>query len=91
MPEFEVVCIVKIDHLSKYDRIQSLGVMTADGRQIWPTSLIIPRLDRDFRLYVQGLTHRVYVRVAHRNFVPYLKTEADRDTPDNLLSLRACV
>ncbi|GAB2699046.1 hypothetical protein GCM10027037_24370 [Mucilaginibacter koreensis] len=43
-----------------------------------------------YTFYTQVNGHKQNVIIASRNEVKYLKTEADTDTPDNLLSLPEC-
>ena len=87
----QISCINKNDHQSPYERIQYLGGIHRDAR--WKLSLAdaitgIEQSKYSFDTHVNG--HVRNVIIASRNGVKYLKTEADGDTPDNLLSLQEC-
>lgn len=91
--EREVRCIRKADRQDPYTRIQAVG---GGGSLLtmWTMSL-----DEAIRGIEAG-TLKLYTHVGghKRNIVvvsrlmgsKYLRTEADRDTPDNLLSLPEC-
>ena len=86
-------CVVKTDRTSAHERIQSVGGVKPDGSR-WI-------LSQDKAIsYIQDGTHVFYIErtgglrldvivatSAHGN---YLKTVADREQPDNLLSLPSC-
>jgi Protein of unknown function (DUF3892) len=86
-------CVVKTDRASAYERIQSVGGVKPDGSR-WI-------LTQDQAIaYIQDGTHVFYIEnpgglridvivatSAHGN---YLKTVADREQPDKLLSLPSC-
>jgi hypothetical protein len=92
MPERRrISCINKVDRPSPYERISYVGGIHNQSR--WKFSL-----DNAIR-YIESGTYSFYtsvgghernVVVATRNGTKYLKTEADADTPDNLLSLEDC-
>jgi hypothetical protein len=86
-------CVVKTDGTSAHERIQSVGGVKPDGSR-W-------KLTQDKAIsYIQDGTYRFYIEKpgdrrfdvivavsAHGN---YLKTDADREQPDKLLSLPSC-
>ena len=86
-------CVVKTDRTSAHERIQSVGGVKPDGSR-WI-------LSQDKAIaYIQDGTHVFYIErtgglrldvivatSAHGN---YLKTVADREQPDQLLSLPSC-
>ena len=86
-------CVVKTDRTSAHERIQSVGGVKPDGSR-WI-------LSQDKAIsYIQDGTHVFYIErtggvrldvivatSAHGN---YLKTVADREQPDKLLSLPSC-
>ncbi len=92
----EIGCINKDDRYSPYEAIQYLGGPNPPGSQSarWKLSLaeaVAGSRDGRWSFYVKQGTHVVNVvhaQSARGNW--YLRTEADRDTPDNLLSLPEC-
>ncbi len=86
-------CIVKNDRASKYERIEWVGGPNSDGTR-WKLRLadaIAGIQDGRWAFYTQVAGHTVDVVVARSaagNL--YLRTTADHDTPDNLLSLATC-
>lgn len=89
-------CIVKDDRYNKYERIQEVGGPNAPGSENprWRLSLdkAIAGVQADkWDFYVRVGDHEVGVVVAESRFGNlYLRTTADQDTPDNLLSLKTC-
>ncbi|GEN09142.1 hypothetical protein MFU01_41790 [Myxococcus fulvus] len=89
-----VSCVVKDDRFSRYESIQSIGGVNPDGSN-WKLSLqdAIVAIERGTygEFYVERPTgDRVRVVVAERNGKKYLRTSADGDEPNNLLSLPRC-
>jgi hypothetical protein len=88
-----VSCITKTRRPEAHDRISHIGGVNADGSQ-WqlPESQAIRGIEDDrWDFYVERPTgHRVRVIVATRQGHKYLKTVADGEQPDNLLSLPEC-
>ena len=87
---YEIKCINKQPRNDPYHRITHVGGF---GTSQWKLTVddVISRIDSGreaFHTYVGG--HRRNVIVASRNGRKYIKTEADHDTPDNLLSLPEC-
>jgi hypothetical protein len=89
----EIRCINKDDRFNPHERIQYVGGVNPDGGA-W--KITQPRAiqyieDGEISFYVKAMNgHSVWVIVASRNGVKYLKTENDGDTPDNLLYLPEC-
>lgn len=82
------------DRFNPWERIVNIGGPTADGRQ-WTLSQAQAIADIEagkWALYVEQPTgDRVQVVVATSAFgYKYLKTTADGDAPNNLLSLPEC-
>lgn len=92
MAQFQVVCVTKRGgHYNPHERITHLGINTANGRQSYTQEQIIQWIDtRQHSFYVSAGGRTVDVIVASRNGRKYLKTTADGDAPNNLLSLPEC-
>ncbi|WP_165227484.1 DUF3892 domain-containing protein [Aquisphaera insulae] len=89
----EVLCISKSDRMNPHERIQSLGGRNPDGA-LWRLSqsdAIRGIESGEWSFYVRRAGHIVNVVVAVSRFGhKYLKTQADGEQPDNLLSLPEC-
>ena len=88
-----VMCINKSDRLNPHERILYIGGSNSDGSR-WKLSqqdAIKNIEDGKFSFYVMVANKSVNVIVAKSQFGnKYLKTEADGEQPDNLLSLPEC-
>lgn len=89
----EIDCINKDDRFSPYEAIKFVGGPNPNGTR-WKLSLdsaIEGALGGKWDFYVMQGGHIVEVEVARSHAGNlYLKTEADGDTPDNLLYLKEC-
>lgn len=87
-------CIRKTDRFNAHERISHIGGLHSDGSRLLlsQTEAISYIKNGTYRFYVeQPPGHRVDVivaRSAHGN--EYLKTTADGEQPNNLLSLPEC-
>lgn len=91
--DVEIKCINKTDRFDPHDRIKSIGGVNADGTR-WklsqPDAIVgIETGKWTFFVRQQGSVARVVVAVS-RYGNKYLKTVADNEQPDNLLSLPEC-
>lgn len=83
----QITCINKNDRQNKHERITHVG---GDGWKITQQKAISNIESGDESYYVNQGGKKVNVIVATRNGTKYLKTEADGDDPNNLLSLPEC-
>ena len=89
----QVMCINKRDRFNPHERILNIGGMNPDGTR-WKMSQerAIEAIENGvYSFYVLANGKRVNVIVAKSQYGhKYLKTEADGDQPNNLLSLPEC-
>lgn len=87
----QITCINKADRLNPHERITHIGGSSGSGWKLTQEDAIgrIKRREWDFFVSVNGKS--VWVVVATSRYGhEYLKTEADADEPNNLLSLPEC-
>jgi Protein of unknown function (DUF3892) len=83
-------CIIKTDRTSAHERIHSVGGVKPDGSRwkLTQDKTISCIEDGTHVFYIESpVGHRIDVMVATSAHGNYLKTVADRDQPDKLLSL----
>lgn len=87
----QIKCINKDDRFNPFERITHVGGYETSQWKI-PLEQAIRHIEQhEWTFFVRRGGHEVGVIVATSRFGnKYLKTEADRDTPDNLLSLPEC-
>ena len=86
-------CIVKTDRTSAHERIHSVGGVKPDGSpwKLTQEKAISYIEDGTYLFYIEGLGGlRFDVIVAASAYGNYLKTVADKEQPDKLLSLPTC-
>ena len=93
MKRRHVTCVTKSDRYNPHERILGVGGISADGPRWYATqhqaiSWIVNSLYELF-VRVSGRDVRIIVAVS-RYGNQYLKTEADGEQPNNLLSLSEC-
>ena len=89
----KVTCINKPDRNSRYDAIQRLGGVKADGARWGCTrqECVDYIKSGNYQFYVEVGSHRVYLIVQKSaSGLDYVRTDPDQDTKDNLLSLPEC-
>lgn len=87
----QISCINKDDRYNEYERITHVGGIHSN--QQWKLTLddAIKSIENGtYAFYTSVNSHVRKVVVATRLGKKYLRTEADSDTPDNLLSLPEC-
>ncbi len=87
----QIGCINKNNRSDPYTRIARIGGVS--GGERWSLSLddAISGIESGrWEFYTQVGGHVREVQVVTRNGTKYLRTDADRDTPDNLLFLPEC-
>jgi len=91
--DVEVKCINKTDRQNAHEQIRNIGGINPDGKR-WLLSEddAIAGIKRgDWRFYVNRGGHTVWVMIARSAAGhEYLKTQADGEQPNNLLSLPEC-
>ena len=87
MASLQITCINKDNRLSPYERITHVG---GAGFKYTTDEAIRYIKSETHSFYVSVAGDRVAVRVASKNGREYLRTEADGDEPNNLLSLPEC-
>lgn len=93
MQEVQITCIRKADRNNPWERITHVGGANADGSRwlLTQEAAIVGIEARKWRFWVAGNSNHVWVIVAVSRFGnKYLKTEADGEDPNNLLSLSEC-
>jgi len=86
-------CVVRTDKANAHERIQSVGGVKPDGSRwkLTQDEAISHIQDGTYAFYMEKPGgHRLDVIVATTEYGNYLKTVADREQPDKLLSLPNC-
>jgi len=89
----EIKCIKKADRPNPHERITHIGGLNGDNTRwrITQEEAIVGIEGGKWTFHVSKNGHHVRVIVAVSRFGnKYIKTEADGDQPDNLLSLPEC-
>jgi hypothetical protein len=89
----QIQCVNKTDRYNPHERISHVGGVNADqdSLEVDPGTGVDGTESGQWRFYVSVGGHSVWVVVATSRFGnKYLKTEADGEQPDNLLSLPEC-
>ena len=90
---FHIRCVVRTDKANAHERIHSVGGVKPDGSRwkLTQDKAISYIQDGTYAFYMEKPGgHRLDVIVATTAYGNYLKTVADREHPDKLLSLPTC-
>lgn len=88
-----VTCVRKPNRDSRYDAIERLGGTRDDDGQRWSCTRqeCVDYIKKGVAFYVNVSGHKVYLIVQKSaGGIEYVRTDPDRDTRDNLLSLPEC-
>jgi len=87
----QITCINKIDRPNPHERITHVGGFGTSAWKLTQEDAIGKIERREWNFYVSVRGKSVWVVVATSRYGnKYLKTEADGDAPNNLLSLPEC-
>jgi hypothetical protein len=87
----QIQCINKNPREDRHHAITHVGGVEGGSRWKFTQQDAIGKIERgEYAFYTLVYGQRAEVVVATHNGRKYLKTRADRDTPDNLLSLPEC-
>ena len=88
----EIRCINKSDSFNPHERIVNVGGVNTDGThwKLSQTEAIHYIIQDTYLFYVRQGGKLDYVVIASQSGWKYLKTTADGEQPDNLLSLPEC-
>jgi hypothetical protein len=92
MTRHEVICIRKSDRYNPHERILGIGGNSGGTRWCLTQEQAIAAIEnRQYEFFVRVNAREVCVIAAVSHYGnKYLKTEADGEQPNNLLSLRGC-
>ncbi len=88
----EIRCVNKSDSSNPHERILNIGGINADSTRwkLSQTEAIHYIVQDTYLFYVKRGGQIVYVVIASQSGWKYLKTTADGEQPDDLLSLPEC-
>jgi hypothetical protein len=89
----KVLCVSKLDRQNPHEQIEGIGGLNADGTRWWVTQdrAIALIESNEYAFYTGSPGHIAWVVVARSRLGhKYIRTEADTEHTNNLLSLPEC-
>lgn len=86
---WRITCINKSDRHNPHERIRNAGGQEGGGWKL-TVAQVIAEIRKGNKFWVHAGGKSVWVQIANHGGHEYIKTEADGEQPNNLLSLPEC-